>query len=127
MKKGTVIKENYTITPSIYDGFKLLFNDLNPMHTNGEYAKENGFQDVVMHGNILNGFVSHFIGESLPIKNVVIVSQTIKYYNPVYLGDTIEFKGTVIDVFDSVNVVEFKFEFRNELKIASGKIQIKVI
>ena len=67
-----------------------------------------------MHGNILNGFLSYFIGECLPTKKVIIHSQDIQYKNAVYLNDTLDFKAVIIGVYESVNTVEFKFDFKNE-------------
>ena len=80
-----------------------------------------------MHGNILNGFVSHFIGEQLPIKNIVILSQNIKFNNPVYLNDHLQFNASVSEIYESVNVINFNFKFINQKKItvAKGKVQIK--
>ncbi len=121
--------ETFTVTDGIYRGFIALFNDQNPLHTEATFAVEKGFKSEVMHGNILNGFLSYFIGEGLPVKNVIIHSQEIQYKNPVYRNDTLEFKATVIGVYESVNAVEFKFDFKNsEAKaVAKGKIQIGLL
>jgi acyl dehydratase len=106
-----------------------IFKDCNPLHSNIAFAREKGFKSEVMHGNILNGFVSYFIGECLPIKNIIIHSQEIVYKNPVYLDDLLSFDAVVTETFDSVNAVEFKFNFKNaESKVvAKGKIQIGIL
>lgn len=121
--------ESFTVTDEIYHGFITLFKDQNPLHTHATFATEKGFKAEVMHGNILNGFLSYFIGEGLPTKNVIIHSQEIQYKNPVYLHDTLYFKATVVGFYESVNAVEFKFEFKNsEAKVvAKGKIQIGLL
>ncbi len=86
-------------------------------------------KSVVMHGNILNGFLSHFIGECLPIKNVIIHFQDIKYHNPVYLNEALDFYAVVSNTFEAVNAVEFKYVFENhqKIKLAKGIIQIGII
>ena len=129
MNKGDVFSSQFVVSEKIYKGFIDLFNDKNPLHTNVDFAKQKGFGSVVMHGNILGGFLSFFIGESLPLKNVIIHSQEIKYTKPVYLYDNLTFTAEVVDVFESVHTVEFKFHFENEQKItiAKGKIQIGII
>lgn len=121
--------ESFTVTDEIYHGFITLFKDQNPLHTDVTFATEKGFKAEVMHGNILNGFLSYFIGEGLPTKNVIIHSQEIQYKNPVYLNDALEFKATVVGFYVSVNAVEFKFDFKNsEAKVvAKGKIQIGLL
>ena len=94
-----------------------------------DFAIEKGFKGCVMHGNILNGYLSYFIGECLPFKNVIIHSQQINYNSPVYLNDTLHFEAEVEEVYDSVKAIEFKFSFKNseQKKVAKGKIQIGLI
>lgn len=117
---------SFIVTDSVYNGFIQLFKDTNPLHTDDSFAIQKGFRGKVMHGNILNGFLSYFIGECLPTKDVIIHSQEIQYKLPVYLNDVLQFKATVTDIFESVNVIEFKFEFRNtDTKVVSkGLIKI---
>jgi 3-hydroxybutyryl-CoA dehydratase len=121
--------QTYTVSEFVYNKFIELFNDRNPLHTNEEFARSKKFKERVMHGNILNGFLSHFIGECLPDKNVIIHSQQIQFKKPVYLNDTLTLNVTASDVFESVNAVEFKFSFVNEqgTVVAQGKIQIGII
>ncbi|MBP6917402.1 MAG: hypothetical protein KBB94_00615 [Legionellaceae bacterium] len=119
----------FTVTDTVYQGFVQLFSDKNCLHTDKRYAQSKGFADVVMHGNILNGFLSHFIGECLPIKNVIIHSQEINYKKPVYQNDQLTFYAVVTEVIASVSVVMFNFYFENQhkIKVAKGKIQIGVL
>jgi 3-hydroxybutyryl-CoA dehydratase len=126
---GDRYQEMFTVSNEVYQGFIGLFNDRNPLHTDEAFARGKGFTGKVMHGNILGGFLSYFIGESLPDKNVIIHSQEIQYKQPVYLGDVLEFHAVVTDVHHSVNVVEFKFEFRNAAPrvVAKGKVQIGIL
>ncbi len=129
MIKGQVYKHQFSITEEVYNGFTTLFNDRNPLHTNESFAKEKGFKSVVMYGNILGGFLSYFIGECLPVKNVIIHTQRITYYNPAYLNQALDFTAKITDVVEAVKVVVFEFVFKdiNGLKIAKGKIQIGLI
>lgn len=129
MKKGDKFEYQFKITNEVYSGFMSLFNDRNPLHTNNSFALEKGFNSEVMHGNILNGFISYFIGECLPIKNVIIQNQEIKFFKPTYLNDDLSFQAEIVDVFESVNTVEIKFVFKNkeEIKVANGKINIGIV
>ena len=126
-KIGDRFNTKFKISKDIYDGFINIFNDKNPMHVDIDFAKNYGYSEMVMHGNILNGFISYFIGEELPVKNVVILSQNIKYSNPVYLNDLLQFNASVFEIYESVNVVNFKFKFINQknITVANGKVQIK--
>jgi 3-hydroxybutyryl-CoA dehydratase len=122
-------EEEFIVSDEIYNGFIQIFMDKNPLHTNQSFAIDKGFAGVVMHGNILNGFLSYFIGECLPTKDVIIHSQQIQYKNPVYMNDTLKFKARVTGIYESVNAVEFKFEFKNQILItvAKGNFQIGII
>jgi 3-hydroxybutyryl-CoA dehydratase len=122
-------ERSFIVSDLIYDGFVHVFNDNNPLHTDDEFAIRYGFKRKVMHGNILNGFLSFFVGECLPVKNVIIHSQDIQFKNPVYLNDTLFFQATVSDISEAVNVVELKFRFVNsDTKVVSkGKIQIGIL
>src|ERR1700761_4767765 len=110
---GDKFEERFTITPSTYEGFIGVLKDTNPLHTNAQFAEERGFNGCVMHGNILNGFLSYFIGECLPDKNVVIHSQQIQFKNAVYLNDKLSFEAEIIGIHQSLNTVEFKYSFKN--------------
>jgi len=129
MKKGDSFSQTFVVDEEIYKGFVNLFKDKNPLHTDDSFAKMKGFKGEVMHGNILNGFISYFIGECLPDKNVIIQLQEIKYYLPVYLNDNLLFHAEIVDIYESVNTIEFKYYFENvsQKKVAKGKIQIGLI
>lgn len=122
-------EQKFSVSDETYNAFLSTFQDFNPLHTNQEFAIKKGFKDKVMHGNILNGFLSYFIGECLPTKDVIIHAQEIQFKNPVYLHDKLHFHATIVGIFESVNAVEFKFNFKNELGkvVAKGKIQIGLL
>lgn len=125
-KLNEIFKKDFVVSKDTYEGFVHLFNDRNPLHISEDFALDKGFKGKVMHGNILNGFISYFIGECLPTKNVIIHSQEIKFLNPVYLNDELQLMVMVVGIYDSVKAIQFKFSFKNSaLKIvASGKVQI---
>jgi len=129
MKKNDVFEEKFIVTEKIYNGFINTFNDTNPLHVNEQFARNKGFKSKVMHGNILQGFISYFVGECLPTKEVIIHSQEISFNKPVYLNDELTFKAIIQDIFESVNVVEIKFSFINNdsVTVAKGKINIGLL
>jgi 3-hydroxybutyryl-CoA dehydratase len=118
VKAGDRFVENFEISPELHSGFIALFGDRHPLHTDPDYARSLGFESVVAHGNILCGFLSYFVGECFPEPDVMILSQNVKFPHPVYLNDHLRLDVEVIDVHDSVNVVEIECKFRN----ASGKL-----
>lgn len=122
-------QHKFVVTQAVYDGFQQCSEDFNPLHTNQDFAKGKGFPQCVMYGNILNGFVSYFIGMLLPSQEVIIHSQDIIFKNPVFLNDELDFTAKVEDISEVVNTVIFKYSFRNAAGklVARGHVQIGVI
>lgn len=119
----------FVVSEETHKDFIKLSNDNNPLHINEQFAQSKGFKGIVVHGNILNAFISYFIGECLPTKDVIIHSQSIQFKKPVYLNTRLMFSAEVVGIYDSVNAVEFKFKFQNseEIIVAKGNIQIGII
>ncbi len=117
-QRDDTFSSSFAVTKALHTGFIELFGDKNPLHVDDAFATAKGFSGKVMHGNIMGGFLSHFIGECLPTNEVIIHSQEIQYKSAVYLNDVLTFEAKVSAVYESVNAVEFKFVFRN----GGGKI-----
>lgn len=122
-------EETFVVSEAIQADFIKLSGDKNPLHMESDYALSKGFKGKVMHGNILNAFLSFFIGECLITKDVIIHSQEIIYKNPVYLDDKLQFTAIISAIYESVKAVEFKYQFKNieQKVVAKGKIQIGLI
>lgn len=128
MEIGFQRTHEFEVSKEKYLNFLKLSEDHNPMHVNDEFAIKHGFKEKVVHGNILNAFLSFMIGETLPIKNVVIIDQSIKYKSPVYIGMTIRTTLVVTENIDAVQVTQFKVLFEETLtqkKLATGTISIQ--
>ena len=119
---------SWKIDKSIYSKFLSLSGDHNPMHTSDVFAKSNGFREKIVHGNILNCFISYFIGEIIPTKNVIIIEQKISFVKPFFINDIINLNSVVEKYVESVNFVEFNFNFyKGETMISKGYIHIKIL
>ena len=128
IKEGDVFELTYLLTETVYKGYIQIFDDRNPLHTNHEFATGKGFEGKVMPGGILTGFLSNFVGEQLPLKNVIIQSYKIAFLKPVFLNTTLLFKATVTGFYESVNCIIFKYEFKNENHlVAKGELTIGII
>ena len=129
LKAGDAFDASFDVTERLHAGFMDLFDDRNPMHVDDTYARERGYRGKVMHGNILGGFLSRLVGECLPVRHVVIQSQTMNFAHPVYLGDHLVLSAVVADVFESVGSIELTFRFTNQdgVRVAFGTMQIGVL
>lgn len=132
IKKSQELERSYKITTEIYELFQKCSGDMNPLHTNREFAQRKGYDTCVMYGNILNVFISHFVGMSLPSPDVMIQTQDIQFRKPVWLGDEIIIKSVIDRVSKAVEVVRYSLKFyrisseQNEL-VATGHVQIGMI
>ncbi len=122
----------YRVTPDVYYSFQRCSNDYNPLHTDALFAKCKGFDKPVMYGNILNAFLSHFVGMLLPTREVMILSQNILFQNPLFLNDEITFESKIDKFSPTVNFIDYKFKFcriedDKKVLIANGHIQIKML
>lgn len=121
VEKSQALEITYHVTREVYNAFQKCSNDMNPLHTQKDFANKKGFPECVMYGNILNAFVSHFVGMALPSPDVMIQTQDIQFRKPVFLDDTITIKATPEDVSEAVEIVNFKLKF---YRPAGGKIEL---
>ena len=126
---GMKESRDYVITPEIYQHFLEAFQDRSPVHVDEEFAKAQGFAGRVMHGSILNGFVSHFIGMYFPGKFSFLLSVDLRYSNPSYLGDAIRLDATVSQKMDTHNIIILDATLANTTRnylAARGRIQVMI-
>jgi acyl dehydratase len=126
---GAQFEREYAIEPRLYEGFLALFGDLSPVHVDDAYARASGFEGRVMHGAILNGFLSHFIGMVCPGQRALLLSADIRYAKPSYLGDRIAIRASISQVVESQRVVVLNIEFFNATKtqkVARGRVQVAI-
>lgn len=126
------IECRYKVTEEVYKAFQIVSGDKNPLHTDADFARSKGMPDMVMYGNILNAFVSHFVGMQLPSPDVIILTQDINYHQPVYLNDEIVLDAKVDEYSEAVKMISYKLVFYKVLddskqKVAKGHVQIKLI
>jgi len=124
-------RQTFVVSQEVYAAFQKSSGDYNPLHTDEGFARGKGFPSCVMYGNILNGFVSYFVGMMLPTQDVIIHKQDIIFKNPVYLDDELEFTARVDYVNEALNVLIFKYLFRRtgggNVLIAKGNVQIGLL
>ena len=132
-EQSAKIEHTYQVTTEVYHAFQSCSGDFNPLHTDVAFAQSKGFSGCVMYGNILNAFISHFVGMLLPTSEVMIQSQDISFHKPVFLNDQISLEATVDTVSEAVGIIEYKLKFRRisdgvkpEL-VAKGHVQIGLL
>jgi 3-hydroxybutyryl-CoA dehydratase len=129
IKEGSHFEHIYQITPAVYEGFLKTFKDYSPIHCDDNYAKLVGFQEKVMHGAILNGFLSHFLGMVMPGKKAMLLTSDMRYTSPCKLNDEVRFQVSVIRKVAATQTLLLSLSvMRVSAKevVSRGKIQVKV-
>lgn len=120
---------NYVITPEVYEHFLAAFQDYSPVHVDEAFAKSRGFSGKVMHGSLLNGFVSHFVGMYFPGELSLLLSVDLRFANPSYLGDSIQIAAVVTQTMDAQKVIVLDVTLTNLTRnrlAARGRIQVMI-
>jgi acyl dehydratase len=129
LAEGMVRERQYVLTHTVYENFLCTFEDRSPIHVDADYARACGFADTVMHGAILNGFASHFVGMVFPGANSLLLSMELHFSQPSYLGDTLLLHAKVSQKLDARQVIVLHIAFHNQtrgLTAATGRAQVKV-
>ncbi len=123
-------KESFTarVTEEAMESFKAITGDINPLHNNGDYAKNKGYEDRVVYGMLTASYLSTLAGVYLPGEKSLIQSVEIKFSKPVYIGDILDIEGEVTEKNDTFKVIIIKVSIKNQLgkKVLKGSMQIGV-
>jgi len=124
---GTKFEQQYQITGDVYRKFLDLFGDASPLHMDDNAAVSCGFSQKLMHGAILNGFISNFVGMNFPGKRTLELGVEIHFVKPTYLGDVVQLRATVAERLESRQVVVLQFGFiREKTMVAKGLVKVMI-
>ncbi len=87
-----------TITAKDVETFASLSGDQNPLHMDDEFAARTEFSQRVVHGFLHASLLSTLVGMKIPGREALYLSQTIEFTSPVFIGDTVEARGTITHV-----------------------------
>jgi 3-hydroxybutyryl-CoA dehydratase len=125
--EGVEFRQEYRITEDVYRKFLDLFGDASPLHVSDETAAACGFQSKLMHGAILNGFISNFVGMNFPGKRTLELGVEISFVKPTYCGDILTLHAVVKERLESRRVLVLQFRFlRDTVLVAKGRISAMI-
>src|SRR3977135_2190559 len=87
-----------TITDADIRAFAELSRDTNPIHLDDDSAATTRFGRRIAHGMLAASMISTVLGTKLPGIGTVYLSQNSQFVAPVYPGDTITARVTVIKI-----------------------------
>jgi len=106
-KRDCVIYENAPCFASI-------IGDDNPIHFETQEAYQSRYKKPIAHGMILAGFISGAIGGRMPGAGCIYESQQLSFIRPVYYGDVITTRITIVRMDINRNRVTLKTECHNQ-------------
>lgn len=126
--EGNVYTFEKFISQEDVNSFAALTGDYNPLHVNKEFGEKSRFNNTIVHGMLAGSLFSTLVGIYCPGEKCLYVSQTLKFKKPVFPGDNVTVKGTVVSKNDSVKIVTIKTElFVNNLLAITGEAKVGVI
>jgi len=89
-------------------GFIDAVGDLNPVHSDADYAATTPFKEPIAPGIFTAGLISAVIGTQLPGPGAIYLSQSLKFIKPVKTVDTITARVQVLEVIRERNRVRLQ-------------------
>ncbi len=122
------LTESFTvlITDDQMKTFTGLSGDLNPMHTDAEYAKSKGYKDIVVYGMLSSLFWSTLVGMYLPGERCLLNKCDVDYRKPVYVGDLLTVIGEVVDKREGTRRIKIKGRMMNQEGVTVNTAEITV-
>jgi 3-hydroxybutyryl-CoA dehydratase len=120
-KPGDTAEVTKTITQEDIEKFAELSGDRNAIHLDKDYAKGTRFRACIAHGILTSSLISNVIGNHLPGLGSIYLGQNLKFVAPVFAGDTITARATVISIREDKPIVTLETVCTNQ----RGEVVIK--
>lgn len=120
---GEYAEKTDIITYENANRYAAVTGDYNPIHFNTPEAQQSRYKQPIAHGMILAGFISGVIGISMPGCGCIYETQSLSFHRPVFYGDHIRTRVTVIETDTLRNRVTLQTECYNQSQelVLSGK------
>ena len=113
--KDTFTKEDVIV-------FANLSGAQNPLHVDKEFAEKSNFGKNVVHGMLTASLFSTLIGMYCPGEKGLLLGQTLQFKLPLFYGETVEVKGTIMNKIDAYKIIKIKTEiYRGTDLILTGE------
>lgn len=115
------IGENTEVSKTISETDVYLFagisGDFNPVHVNRVCAEESRFGKQIAHGILVGSLLSNALGMKLPGPGTIYMEQSMKFLNPVYIGDTVTARVEISEIINETkNILKLRTRIFNQNK-----------
>jgi len=114
-----------SVTDLMMDQFRSLSGDVNPLHTETEFALSSGYQDCVVYGMLTASFYSTLVGVYLPGRYALLQGVDVSFTAPVFTGDSLTVYGEVTAIHEALRQIEIRTYITNQhgKKVSRAKIR----
>jgi 3-hydroxybutyryl-CoA dehydratase len=118
-----------TVTQEMQDAFTALSGDINPMHTDTDFARVGGYQGKLVYGMLTASFYSKLVGVYLPGEKCLFRECNVQWPSPVYIGDTLTVVGKVSEIDSRIHTIKIKAFIRNQngKKVSRATLTVGVL
>jgi len=125
MVPGVTASFSVTVSNEMLESFGVMSGDLNPLHTDIEYAGRFGHPSKVVYGMLTASFYSRLVGMHLPGRLALLQQIDTSFSAPVYVGDCLTVQGCVAAAHESVRQVEIRASVVNQDGKTVSRAKIK--
>ncbi len=108
--------------------FAAMSGDVNPAHLDDDYAINNLFHEVIGHGMWVGALISTVLGTEMPGPGTIYLGQSLRFHNPVRVGDTLQVKVTIKSKDDSRHraTIDCHVTNQDDKPVVTGEAEILV-
>lgn len=123
---GDEVELTRTVTEEDVRRFAEISGDQNLIHTDNEFASKTRFKKPIVHGMFTASLFSNLVGNVLPGNGSLYLTQDLNFKKPVFIGDTIRAKLTVLRKVDGPKILVLKTTASNQNNevVLTGKGQV---
>ena len=92
-----IFEHRFVVTEEMILKFAEATDDNNPLHLDEDYAAGTMFKQRVAHGMLSAGILSGVLGTQFPGVGTIYMSQTLQFRGPVFIGDRLTLRLTVLE------------------------------
>jgi phosphotransacetylase/acyl dehydratase len=114
IKIGEFASLTRTLTQRDIEIFAAMSGDINPIHTDEEFAHHDLFHRIIAHGMWGGALISTVLGTELPGPGTIYRSQTLSFHRPIVVGDTVIVTVTVKEKKDDKKTIVLACRVTNQ-------------
>ena len=112
----------HRFSPEELEAFAKLTGDINPLHSDSDFANRSAAGGPVVHGMLAASFVSTLIGVHIPGRGALWNSFEINWRKLIRVGDTLRFEARVSAVRAATRTLDLEITGVN---VKSGEIHLE--